>query len=149
MPSPSADSYSRIAAALPPAAAPTMTARAPAGPVADELADRAGGAGQTREDHDERQAEEQGLAPADTAGDETGHQHREGGDEEVGGEQQGDLAGARVQPLGDGRQDRVDESDAHEGDHGRAGGRPHRRGLLQDAAGSRVERVHACSNPLP
>ncbi|MGX1118175.1 hypothetical protein RKD37_003538 [Streptomyces ambofaciens] len=123
-------------------------AQAPAGPVADELADGVGGAGEAREDHDEGQAEQQGLAAADAAGDEAGDQHRQGGDEEVRGEQEGDLTGARVQALGDGRKDRVDEPDAHEGHHGGARGRPHGLGLPQDAARTRVEGVHACS-PMP
>ena len=45
--------------------------------------------------------------------------------EHVAGEDQGDLAGRGVQADRDGRQDRVDQADAHEGDHGREGDRPH------------------------
>ncbi|GHF65099.1 hypothetical protein GCM10018787_11630 [Streptomyces thermodiastaticus] len=39
-------------------------AQTPAGPEADQPADRAGGAGQRREDHDESEAEQQGKCNA-------------------------------------------------------------------------------------
>ena len=106
-------------------------AQSPAGAEADELTDAAGGAGQACEDDDEGEAGEQGLLAADPAGDRAGDEHHHGGHREVAGEQQGDLGRAGVEVLGDGREDGVDQADAHEGEHTRQGGGPDGDRLVQ------------------
>ncbi len=106
-------------------------AQAPAGTEADEFTDAARGAGQAGEDDDEGEAREQGLLSADPAGDRTRDEHHHGGHREVAGEQQGDLGRAGVEVLGDGREDGVDQADAHEGEHARQGGGPDGDRLVQ------------------
>ena len=70
------------------------------------------------------------------------NEHREAGDEQVAGEQHLGLGGRRLQVVGDGRQDRVDEPDAHERDDAGERDRPDLLGLLEDAGGA-VVRVRA------
>ena len=89
------------------------------------------------EHDDEHQAGDQRPLGADPAGHPVGDQHRHGGDHQVAGEQQRDLAGRGVQLVGDRRQDRVDQADAHERDDAGERDREHGLRLLERARGVR------------
>ena len=107
-------------------------AEAPDRAQPDELLDRAGGRTQGGGRDDQRQPDQDGALRAELGARRAGDQHREDLDAEVGREEQGDLRRRRVQALGDGQQDRVDQADPHEGDDRGERGDPHLLGLALD-----------------
>ena len=94
-------------------------AQAPAGAETDDAADASGRAGQCGERHDEHEASHQRALGADPARHPVRREHRHRRDHEIAREQQGDLRGRRVQLFGQGGQDRVDQTNAHERDDAR------------------------------
>ena len=104
-------------------------AQAPDGAQGDELADRAGECAQQGGGDDEGQSDDDGAFRSVPGAERAGDEHRHDLNAQVGGEQQGDLFCARVQRVGDGQHDRVDESDPCECDHGRECGDPDGLGL--------------------
>ncbi|QIP38781.1 hypothetical protein G9444_1537 [Rhodococcus erythropolis] len=113
-------------------------AQSPAGTESDDLADGAGSACQRGEHDDDGKAYKKCFLGADAAGHHTGDEHGHAGDEHVAGEQERNLRRCGVELFADRLEDRIDQSDAHEGDDAGKGYRPHRFRLFQEARRSLV-----------
>ena len=99
-------------------------AQPPSGTESDDLVDRVRRTGQHAEDDDERETNDQSPPAADPTGNPAGDQHGDRRHHEVAREEQFDRAWRRIELLGQGRQDGVDQADAHEGDNAGQSNRP-------------------------
>ena len=107
-------------------------AQTPTGAEADDLVDGTGESRERGEYDDKDEPDEQRGLRADARGQEAREEHHAAGDEQVAGEQQHRLGGRGIEFSRDGRQDRVDQTDAHEGDDGGERNCPDGTWLMED-----------------